>query len=238
MLKKIGSFLLVSMLFTILVACSDSGEERDESTNRTSDSTTEEVTVSEDEIVGEDMVVAVVNGEKLTGEKYNTVYTQTKTLLSEQGQDVDDQAFIKERALNALVSQEVLSQDAEENGINITDKEIDDYIAEAKAQFDSEELFEQELEKLNYTIESFREQVAMQLEQKAYVKESFGDIEVSDEEIESYYNELKKQSDELPKLEEVRDSIEAQLANKQLQDKLNQRIKKLKDDAEIEMNIS
>ncbi|MFB1049929.1 SurA N-terminal domain-containing protein [Paraliobacillus sp. JSM ZJ581] len=237
MLKKLGSMLLVSMLCTTLVACSDSEEGEKESAENSNNSKIEEVTVSDDETVEEGMVVAVINGKELTGETYNKAYTQTKTLLYEQGQDVKDQEFIKEKALNAMVSQEVLSQDVANKGIEITNQEIDNYITETKTQFDSEEQFEKELEKLNYTIETFRNQVAMQLEQKAYVKKSFNDITVSDEEVEAYYNKLKDKSEDIPKLGDVRDSIKTQLANQQLQDKLNQRIKELKDEAEIEMKI-
>lgn len=236
MFKKLVSMIVISLLFTVLVACSDNGDEQKDAENN-SDDPKEEVTVSDDEKVEEGMVVAVINGKELTGDRYNTVYSQTKTLLYEQGQDVKDQELIKEKALNALVSQEVLSQDVENQGIDISKQEIDAYIDDTKSQFDSEKQFQKELKKLNYTEETFREQVALQLEQKQYVKEAFGKIEVSDQEVESYYEELKKQSDDLPKLEEVKENIKAQLANQQLQNKLNQRIKDLKEEAEIEMNI-
>ncbi|WP_182199679.1 SurA N-terminal domain-containing protein [Paraliobacillus salinarum] len=237
MFKKLVSMILIILLFTVLVACGDNDDEQEGTANNSSDTQAEEVTVSDDEKIEEGMVVAVINGKEVTGDRYNTVYSQTKTLLYEQGQDVKDQELIKEKALNALVSQEVLSQDVENQGIVVSKQEIDDYINDAKSQFDSEKQFEKELKKLNYTEETFRDQVALQLEQKQYVKESFGKIEVSDQEVESYYKELKKQSDDLPKLEEVKENIKAQLANQQLQNKLNQRIKELKEKAEIEMNI-
>lgn len=238
MLKKITYVLVGCLLIFMLVACSSEGDEADQTTTDSTETTSEEeVTVSDDELVEEDMVVAVVNDQALTGHAYNTVYTQTKTLLYEQGQDVDDQEMVKEQALNALVSQEVLSQDASNKGIDITEADIDAYVNETKDQFNSEEAFETELESLNYTLESFRSQVALQLEQEAYIEQEFDDIEVSDQEIEDYYNQLSEQSDEIPSLDEVRDSIEAQLANNQLQNLLNERIQELKDDADVETMI-
>ncbi len=201
------------------------------------DATTEKVTVTEEELVEEDMVVAVVNDVEITGKTYNTVYTQTKELLNEQGQDVDDQELVKEKALTALVSQEVLAQDTAEKGIEVEEEEIDTYIEDAKEQFDSEKAFEKELAKMNYTSATFRDQVTSQLRQQKYLEQEFGDIEVSEDDIQAYYDSVAEQNDDIPNFNDVRDNIEAQLANTQLRDKLNDRIEQLKDDADIETMI-
>lgn len=242
MFKKITSFVFLLLLTVGLVACGNNqeGESEGSTDKATTDSANQtQVDISDEEKMESDAVVAVVNGEELLGNDYNTVYTQTKTLLQEQGQDVKDQEMVKEQALNALVSQKVLSQDAAAKGIEVTASDVDAYIEEAKAQFDSEEAFQTQLDNLNYTLESFREQVSMQLEQDAYVQQEFSNVEVTEEDVQAYYDTLTEQgnSDKLPALEDVKETIKTQLKNSQIQTKLNERIQALRDEAEIEKMI-
>ncbi|WP_112181921.1 MULTISPECIES: SurA N-terminal domain-containing protein [Paraliobacillus] len=236
MKNKLTVILLLLLFSMFLVACNneDSDEANEESTDTTEQ---EEVTVSDEEKVADDTVVGTVNGEEINGATYNMIYSQVKTQLFENGADTEDLELVKEQALQAIISQEVLMQDAVSKGIEVSDEEVDAYIQESIDQFDSEEQFNEALANLDYTMESYREQARVQLQQEAYIEQEFDDVEISDEDIEAYYEQVASESDDVPELNQVREQIEAQLANSQLQEKLTERIEQLKEEAEIEKAI-
>lgn len=229
--------IIMLLLFGILlVACGN--EETDEANEETTDTTEQEqVIVSDEEKVTDDTVVGTVNGKEINGATYNMIYSQVKTQLYESGADTEDLELVKEQTLQAIISQEVLMQDAVAKGIKVSDEDLDAYIKESIGQFDSEEQFNEALENLDYTMESYREQARVQLQQEAYIEQEFVDVEISDEEIEAYYEQISSQAEDVPELNQVREQIEAQLANSQLQEKLTERITQLKEEAEVEKAI-
>lgn len=236
MKNKLIVLLLLLLFGMLLVACND--EDSDEGNEDTTDTTEQEqVTVSDEEQVAEDTVVGTVNGEEIDGATYNMIYSQVKTQLFESGADAEDLEFVKEQTLQAIISQEVLMQDAVAKGIEVSDADLDAYIEESIGQFDSEEQFNEALANLDYTMESYREQARVQLQQEAYIEQEFEDVEISDEDIEAYYEQISSQSEDVPELNQVRDQIEVQLANSQLQEKLTERIAQLKEAAEVEKAI-
>ncbi|WP_117168749.1 SurA N-terminal domain-containing protein [Paraliobacillus sediminis] len=235
MKNKLMLILLLLLFGILLVACD---EDSDEATEETTDTTEQDqVTVSDEERVADDTVVGTVNGEEINGATYNMIYSQVKTQLFESGADTEDLELVKEQTLQAIISQEVLMQDAVAKGIEVPDEEVDAYIEESIGQFDSEEQFNEALENLDYTMESYREQARVQLQQEAYIEQEFADVEISDEDIEAYYEEISSQGEDVPELNQVRDQIESQLANSQLQEKLTERITQLKEEAEVEKAI-
>lgn len=237
MKKKLLFSLLLLVFGLLLVACSDDQEEADDANEQDAATEKAEVIVSDQEKVEEDSVVATVNGEDILGSTYNLIYSQVKTQLHENGQDTEDLELVKKQTLDSIVSQEVLVQDAKAKGIEVSDEEVDTYIEESKAQFESEEQFNQALENLNYTMETYREQARLQLQQEGYMDQEFADIEVSDEDVEAYYEQIASQNDDVPNLDQVRDDIKAQLANMQLRNKLTERVEQLKEKATVEQAI-
>src|SRR5690625_4176937 len=126
--------LVVAMLsLTFLLACGDSKEEVEEQEQ------TFEITA--DEQVDQDEVVMYLNGEEITGDRYNLVYLQMKAQLFQFGQDVSDQEEIKQLALDALLEQELLQQDAKEKGIEVPEEDVEEELSHIKSE--SGETFEQ-----------------------------------------------------------------------------------------------
>lgn len=242
-------FSLVLVIGLILVACSGDDEAGDAEQEPEQDIEQEVVEdpvqdveepgklVSEDERLSADDVVAIINGQEIKGDQYNIVYSDTKGFFLQQGQNVDDLAFVMEQTVTSLVSQTLILQDADSLGITVDDDEVDELFTQTKARFESEEEFEEALQELAYTEQSYRNQLILQIKQETYITQEFSDVNVTTEEIEEMYAHLQGQMNDLPPLEEVSGELEAQLAQNQMQTKLAERIEQLRDQADIEKNI-
>ena len=129
-----------------------------------------------------DGVLAVVNGDVITLSDF------TKRLPS-QNTNITPQE--EKKILNQMIDQKLLEQEAEKLGISVTDSEIDAAIDSIKSRFNlSEEQMEQVMKKENLTPEGFREQWKLQLlSNKIMGSRIRGQIAVTDDEINKYYEE-------------------------------------------------
>ncbi|GAA4072239.1 SurA N-terminal domain-containing protein [Amphibacillus indicireducens] len=239
-------FVLLSPLF---VACSgqdnelpeelqfEEPEELVEVPELTEEQVETEEIVSAEEIVDRDQVVVIVNGEEVYGDRYNLVYFEIKNSLTQSGEVPDDLAVVRESAMLDLIKQTLLAQDAAAKGIIVTDQETEAIFQDTKAQFDSEEEFEQILAQLPYTEAVFREILAKSLLQQYYINDQFSDIRVSSDDIEAFYAILSEQMEEAPELDEIRTEIHNQLLQTEIQMALNDRLNQLIGEAEIEEKL-
>lgn len=222
--------LFVAILgLTFLIACGGSEE--------TEEKTTEEQTfeITAEELVDQEDIVMYLNGEPVTGERYNLVYLQMKVQLFQLGQDVSDLADIKEKALDALTEQELLQQDADAKGIEVLEEDVEEELSLIKSE--SGETFEQYLEQYHFDEDSYKTMLAFAMLYEKYVEEQFPNIEVSDEEVEEAYEELKKDHDDIAALDEIKESLRTGLAKQKESEKMQERIDTLKEAADIETNI-
>lgn len=226
-------FVLLSTLF---VACSGQDNELPEELQfeEPEEQVETEEIVSAEEIVDRDQVVVIVNGEEVYGNRYNLVYFEIKNSLTQSGEVPDDLAVVRESAMLDLIKQTLLAQDAAAKGIIVTDQETEAIFQDTKAQFDSEEEFEQILAQLPYTEAVFREILAKSLLQQYYINDQFSDIRVSSDDIEAFYAILSEQMEEAPELDEIRTEIHNQLLQTEIQMALNDRLNQLFREAEIE----
>jgi len=229
-------FVLLSTLF---VACSGQDNELPEELQfeEPEEQVETEEIVSAEEIVDRDQVVVIVNGEEVYGNRYNLVYIEIKNSLTQSGEVPDDLAVVRESAMLDLIKQTLLAQDAAAKGIIVTDQETEAIFQDTKAQFDSEEEFEQILAQLPYTEAVFREILAKSLLQQYYINDQFSDIRVSSDDIEAFYAILSEQMEEAPELDEIRTEIHNQLLQTEIQMALNDRLNQLIGEAEIEEKL-
>lgn len=245
--------LLLGLLLatTVLMACGNEAAEEepeepnkettDETENQASDEAGEtsglDLEVSADETYAEDKVVLEVNGEEILGEAYNTAYLDTKRYLLQNNQDVSDKDMLKQQTLQTLQSNTLVEQDAASMGITITEEDVATALEETKSQFETDDEYQQALERLAYTEAGFKASLKTQLLQQQYLEEAIEVETVTDEEVEEYYNLVKEQSDDVPPLEDVRDQIVAQLEQSKVQQAFQQKVTALKEEAEIKENI-
>nr|NIP31461.1 hypothetical protein [Candidatus Dadabacteria bacterium]NIT14324.1 hypothetical protein [Candidatus Dadabacteria bacterium] len=129
-----------------------------------------------------DRVVAIVNDDLITLSDLNAYLSS----LPEQTVDIDE-----DRALNDLIEQMILTQEAAKLGITVTENEINRSIENVKAKLGmSDEQLNEMLAKQKLTQEQFRNQWRLQILSGKLVSSLVkGRIAVTDEEIENLYTQ-------------------------------------------------
>ncbi|MFD1038283.1 SurA N-terminal domain-containing protein [Virgibacillus byunsanensis] len=242
-MKKIIMLLLAISLATILAACGGDDESAEEGNGNEDieqpeegEAPAEQVEISDEEKVSEDEVVVNVNGNDILGDKYNATYGQTKVLMSQNGQDISNVDQLKEQTINVLVEQHLIKQEAEEKGIEVTEDEVDSEIETIKSE--NGEQFTAVLEQYHLTEESYKDQLMFELTLNKYMEEEFSDIEVTDKEVQEYYDQAAEQQGEgLPAFKEVEGQLKQRLAQQKEQQQLMSKVEELKESAEIEKLI-
>jgi len=136
---------------------------------------------------GGDDVMARVNGRKVLRaevEKYYRNQTEGQQVPSaEQAQS------LRLSILRELIENEILLQRAEKLGLLATDEEVDSKLSEIRAPFTKEE-FDARLKERGITLDDFRRSITVE---KVLNKEITSKINISDNDISSYYNQHKSE---------------------------------------------
>lgn len=98
---------------------------------------------SDDERVDETELVLIVNGEEVYGDRYNLAYLEVKNRLVQAETLPEDLTEVHDEAMDELINQTLLAQDAQDKGIVVTSREADEIFEDTKAQFKSEAEFYQ-----------------------------------------------------------------------------------------------
>lgn len=190
--------------------------------------------IDEAEVVPNEEVVVTVNDEDILGNVYNLIYVQTKIQLYNLGQDIEDTERIKDITLNTLVEQELFTQGAKEEGIEVTKEEVEakyDDLMESNGESITDFLADYNLEH-----DAFKDQISFTLLLSEYMEEKL-DITVSEEELKEIYDELKEQLEDLQEFDDIKDQLENQVINQRQQEKVKELLDELKEKATIETHI-
>jgi peptidyl-prolyl cis-trans isomerase SurA len=176
----------------------------------------------------EDEVLAIVNGEEVTSSEVEEV----EELFLQQGQQVS-----QEEALNQVVSEVVLSQKVEEEGVSVTTTQAETIIENQLASQNATlEQYKNQLQMQGISYEKQLDSVKSQVATQKYLESKLDGkgINVSEEEAKEFYETYKQQSqEELPAYEELKPQIVASLEQQKEQQMQNAIIEELKADANI-----
>jgi parvulin-like peptidyl-prolyl isomerase len=142
---------------------------------------------------GGDEVAATVNGAKILIKDVDRVIAQQ---IGAQGSQLSqiEQAATRIQALNSLITQEALYQQAQKEDIVPSEDEIKRFIQRVKVEKAlTEEAFLEDLKKTNQTEEQFRESVKKQLSIEKLYEKAQTQLKVQDREIAEIYNTNPKQ---------------------------------------------
>lgn len=216
-MKKI---LIMIMLLIFAVGC-QGGEE---TTN--SGPTGEAVSPEEDPVEQEqdDSVAAEVNGEEILMSDVE----QIQQMAQQQGQQVDE-ATVAEQ----LVDQKLLIEEAKDRGLEVSTEEAEDFVEESvSAQgMTLEDVKSQVGDEFSTLLEEQKEQLLIQ----KLLDDEGGNLTVTDEEIEEFYEENKQMLGN-SSLEEVKPELEPMIEQQKQQEIITSLSEELKEDAEIEMS--
>lgn len=224
----IGSMLLVLAMF--LVACGDKEKETKQDVENPQSPSVE---ISKEEKVADDEVVAVINGDEVTGSVYNLVYAQLKLYSAQMGEEMENDK-VKEATMDSIIDREIVFQQAKEEGIEITKETAETEFSALKEE--SGEALETLLGQYQITEEGFKEQLRFELTMNEYLTKSIK-VSVSDEEVEEFYEKAKEESDEVPEFDEVKDQIKSNMREEKTTLALQEKVDKVKETAKIERKI-
>lgn len=230
LIKKYTVGIAILLVAVFLVACGDKDE------SKKSDSTQEQgqqVEISDKEKIPEKDVVAVVNGEDITGKSYNLVYAQLKLFAGQMGEEVDTDE-VKNATMDSLIDRVLLIQHAREKGIEVTDEEASKELDSIKSE--NEDGLDSLLKQYQMTEEGFKEQLQFELTLNEY-KEKEIEVEVTDEEIEKVYNDAKEKNKDLPELDEVKATLRGNIEDQKTNEALQKKIDEVKEKAKIENKL-
>lgn len=239
-MRKLVMLALALGLVFVLAACGGDDNADDDAAQENSEEAAgspEDFEVTEDEKLKDDEVVAKINDQEIKGEQYNALYPQIKMQISSMGEDVG-QGEMKDQTVEALVSQELLRQAAEEKGIEASDDEVDEQIDEFKSQ--DEEQYEAFLDQYQLTEDTLKDQLKFELTLDQYAEEEFDDLEATDSEVKEMYAQLEAQGgegQEIPELEDVEDQIKAQITQQKKAEKTQEKVDELKEEADVKTMI-
>ena len=137
---------------------------------------------------GGDEVAATVNGVKILYKDVDRVIAQQ---LGEQGGQISpvEQAAARIQALDSLITQDALYQQAQKENIVPSEDEIKRFIQSTKVEKGlTEEAFAKELQRTNQTEEQFRESIKKQLSINKLYEKAQTSLKVLDREISEIYN--------------------------------------------------
>lgn len=235
-MKKFLTLILTVGIAMMLAACGgDDAEENQQEDEELAEQANEELEVTEEEKVDDEDVVVNINDEDIKGKYYNVIYKQTKMQMHQFGEDASDLDAVKEHTLDELIAQELVMQDAEEQGIDVSDEEVQTELDDFKKE--NEEGLQDYLSEFELTEESFKDQILFSLVLNKYIQEEIEIDEVTEEETKEMYDGLKEQNEEIAGYEELKEDIKQSLENQKKQERLQAKIDELKQSADIEKLI-
>ena len=134
---------------------------------------------------------ALVNGVAISMEQYTKeLNIQIDRVSRQGGQVTDDQlAALKNDILDSLIEREVLYQQSQKDGIQITDQTIDDQLAAIKKRFPNETEYKNALSKMNLSEDEVKAQIKRGLSIKELIDQQVtSKVVITDEESKAYYD--------------------------------------------------
>lgn len=204
---------------------------------------------AEPDLEGIPDVVAEVNGEEVTKEEFVPVYEsqlQQAEMQSQMSGQAPDEEALKKQTVDNLVDTELLTQEAESRGIEVSDEDVDAELtdlAEQNQMGSADELLEA-VAKNGLTEEQARSQVETQVLVEQLVADEDGDAEPTDKELRALYAQAKQQQaqsgqkgQKIPPFAEVRSQLAEQARAEQVGKVAQALVDDLRKDADITINL-
>jgi peptidyl-prolyl cis-trans isomerase SurA len=204
---------------------------------------------AEPDLEGIPDVVAEVNGEEVTKEEFVPIYEsqfQQAAMQAQMSGQAPDEEALKKQTVDDLVDTELLSQEAESRGIEVSDDDVDAELTDLAKQnqmASAEELLKA-VEKNGLTEEQARAQVETLVLIEQLVADEDGSPAPTDKELRALYAQAKQQQaqsgqkgQKIPPFAQVRPQLEEQAKAQQVGKVAQALVKDLRKDADITINL-
>ncbi len=200
-------------------------------------------------------VVATVNGVDIGIDVFEDIVKQLSSQYAQQGLDIEGEGGeailqqIEQEAINSLVQQEVILQEAKNKGFDVSDEEVVEELENIKQQYPAEEDFETALQENDLTENKLKAMITDQMQVMNYINSLQSEVKVtvSEDEVKEIYEQYKTQMEaqmegseniqEMPAFEDIKDMLENELKQRKEQEQVGQMIEKLVEESEIEIYL-
>ncbi len=242
-IKKKWTVALSGFVLAIGIAgCSnseDNAKENDDTNKKQEEQQSEEGNKQDDnkqEATGD--VAAVVNGEEISMDKFNKQLERQKSMMKQNGMELKDEQLnqMKSKILSQLINTEILLQKANEEGIEATEKKVNERYESMTKDYSQEEI-DKILEQNNTTVDKLKQDLSKQIKIDEYVAKNTEEVKVTDEEIQKRYDSMKKNNDKLPALDKVKPQLKQQIQKSKESQQMSKLLEKLREESEIEKKV-
>lgn len=256
--RMIRKWLLTIVLGGSMVALAACGGETAEETNEEAASqeevaaeqeasSAEQPEMPEPDLEGIPEIVAEVNGEEIDKKEFESAYTgqfQQMAMQAQMSGEEVDQAQLKEQVAESLVAQELLVQETEKQKITASEEQTNTTIEELAQQngLESTEEFLAALEEQGVSEEEVMKQVEVQVKVDQLIAQETGEINPTDEELQTFYDEAQAQQkeaggEELPAFEEVKPQLEEQIKMQKEGEAVQALVAQLRESADVTIHL-
>jgi peptidyl-prolyl cis-trans isomerase C len=194
-----------------------------------------------------DEIAASVNEKVITRTELEREILNLSHRYSIQTQDSTIPDGIEDKALDNLITRELLYEASQKAQIKVDDSEVDENLQQAISRFPNKEAFDSVLKRENVTEDELKSEIRYGLAIQTYVEDKYvSKTSVSDEELKTYYDsnpalfkhpEMVKASHILIRVDEQADEAQKTEARKKIDD-IAKKLKEGKDFAELAKSYS
>jgi hypothetical protein len=186
--------------------------------------------------------VATVNGTSISMLDFESTLRQLTVNTAGQGVDVNDPTIVAElrtQAIESLVNTEVLRQKAEASNVTVTDEDIQARYAQIETGLGGAEGLAARMAELGVTDEMLRRDIRNDILIQTHLEASIdrSGVTVTDEEIQSLYDQATAGGADVPPLAEVREQVEMQIRSEKEQSLVAKYVDELRGQAAVEVKI-
>ncbi len=213
----IAAFIFAILIMSsVLVACDETAEP-----TPVDESDPAEETGSEQP--GE--IIATVNGKEIYREEFEQALEQEKMQYEMQGIDLDSVEMadtlrqLEEQVLDNLIIPNLILQKANEVGITVSDEEVEERYQEYATTFGGEDALLEQMENFNISRDELDEDIVKELSIQNYLDQYMDDyleanpeeevvkddLDITDEELEAHYQQLRTNFSEIQEMLEKED---------------------------------
>ncbi len=200
---NVVKILLALSLAVVVIACDSDDEEATEEASVEQEETVEEVPeVAQPEVDLDELPfratgpVARVDGREITADEFNQAVFEHVSRMPPQVSRQVTQAFVNQ-VLDFLIDRALVDAVLEEADIEVSDEELEAAFAEFRSRFPDDQTFAMYQAQLGMTEEVIRDAMRPDVTLEKYLRDRY-ELEVTDEELTTYFEENREQFGEPP----------------------------------------
>lgn len=192
---------------------------------------------SEEGAVNPDDRVAVVGDTVITRGELDERVEQFTLLSGDPSFQGEDQEGVEREVLEQMIREILLLDAADEEGIQVSEEEVDEEFNIILEQFPDRSVLEAQLEELQMTEEQLRSDLKNQLIIDKYfgkIAEDRG-IEVTEEEMRAFFDQINTEEEAGLVYEEIKDQIASHLRSEKISEIVDEVVEELRERAGVEV---